>query len=70
MLSGLFHRNRGVEWEFDTGRSFLAVNGGVAKGDGIGRGGQTIANGMLYLNAGGTFGPGGNALLAFSVDDQ
>ena len=33
--------------------------------------GQTIADGMLYLNSGGGFyGPAGNALLAFSIDGK
>jgi polyvinyl alcohol dehydrogenase (cytochrome) len=56
-------------WDFDAGHSFPAVNGGKATGGAISGYGQTIAGGMVYLNAGGGyFGPPGNALLAFGVE--
>jgi polyvinyl alcohol dehydrogenase (cytochrome) len=57
-----------VVWDFDAGRGFDAVNGGKANGGAISGYGQTIAGGMVYLNAGGGyFGPPAAALLAFSV---
>lgn len=59
-----------VIWDFDTGRSFDAVNGVVARGGSLGRSGQTVAGGALYVNAGGGYGMGGNALLAFTVDGK
>jgi polyvinyl alcohol dehydrogenase (cytochrome) len=58
-------------WDFDTGHAFPAVNGGKATGGAISGYGQTIAGGMVYLNAGGGyFGPPGNALLAFGVEKR
>jgi polyvinyl alcohol dehydrogenase (cytochrome) len=60
-----------VVWDFDTGHSFDAVNGGKATGGAISGYGQIVAGGMVYLNAGGGyFGPPGNALLVFSVDGK
>ncbi len=61
----------GIVWDFDTGHSFDAVNGGKATGGAISGYGETVAGGMLYVNSGGGyFGPPGNALLAFSVDGK
>jgi polyvinyl alcohol dehydrogenase (cytochrome) len=58
-----------IVWDFDTGRSFDAVNGAKAHGGAITGYGQTIAGGTLYVNSGGGYyGPAGNALLAFTVD--
>jgi polyvinyl alcohol dehydrogenase (cytochrome) len=58
-------------WDFDTGHSFPAVNGGKATGGAISGYGQIIAGGMVYLNAGGGyFGPPGNTLLAFGVEGK
>ena len=60
-----------IVWDFDTGRSFDAVNGGKANGGAVTGYGQTIAGGTLYVNSGGGYhGPPGNALLAFSVDGK
>jgi len=58
-----------VVWEFDTGRAFAAVNGGLARGGGVDYGGQTVAEGMLFVQSGSMRQPG-NALLAFSVDGK
>lgn len=57
-----------VIWDFDTGRTFDAVNGAKASGGTIDHGSQVIAGGMLYVNSGGRQGHPGNALLAFSVN--
>lgn len=62
-------RDGALLWDFDVGRVFPAVNGVTAQGGAIGRGGQTIAGGMLYLNAGGGYSRS-NALIAFSVDGR
>jgi polyvinyl alcohol dehydrogenase (cytochrome) len=58
-----------VLWEFDTGRSFPAVNAATATGGSISNGAEAVANGVLYVNSGsaGVHQPG-NALLAFTVD--
>jgi polyvinyl alcohol dehydrogenase (cytochrome) len=56
-----------VVWSFDTGHAFPAVNGGEARGGGIDYGGQTLAEGMLFVQSGSMRQPG-NALLAFWVD--
>lgn len=57
-------------WDFNTRRTYKAVNGGTAQGGGIDMGGQVIANGTLFVNSGATFGLAGNALLAFTVDGK
>jgi polyvinyl alcohol dehydrogenase (cytochrome) len=60
-----------VVWDFDTGHTFDAVNGGKAHGGAVTGYGQIVSGGMLYVNSGGGYyGPAGNALLAFSVDGQ
>jgi polyvinyl alcohol dehydrogenase (cytochrome) len=59
-----------ILWDFDTGHSFDAVNGGKANGGSIDQGGQTIADGTLLVNSGGRNGYPGNALLAFTVDGK
>jgi polyvinyl alcohol dehydrogenase (cytochrome) len=59
-------------WDFDTAASpYAAVNGAKAKGGSINYGGQTVANGVLYVNsgAGGLHQPG-NALIAFTIDGK
>jgi len=60
-----------VLWDFDTAKSFDAVNGAKAVGGSISNGAQTIAGGVLYVNsgAGGVHQPG-NALIAFTVDGK
>jgi polyvinyl alcohol dehydrogenase (cytochrome) len=60
-----------IIWDFDTAQSFDAVNGVKATGGAIDKGGQTIADGMLFVNSGVPMlrGPG-NLLLAFTVDGQ
>ncbi|MDF0545096.1 PQQ-binding-like beta-propeller repeat protein [Sphingobium sp. H39-3-25] len=59
-----------ILWDFDTGRTFDAVNGAQASGGTIDHGAQVIAGGMLYVNSGGRQGHPGNALLAFSIDGK
>jgi len=61
-----------IIWDFDTGRSFAAVNQAKAQGGSLNQGGPTLAGGMLYVNSGyGRFdGRNGNVLLAFSVDGK
>jgi polyvinyl alcohol dehydrogenase (cytochrome) len=60
-----------VAWDFDTGRSFDAVNSAQAHGGAVTGFGQIVAGGILYVNSGGGYyGPAGNALLAFSVDGK
>ena len=61
--------NGRILWEFDAGRTFDAVNGGKAQGGGIDYGGQTVAEGMLFVHSGSGRQPG-NALLAFSIDER
>ncbi len=62
----------GVVWDFDTGRSFEAVNGRPASGGSIDSGGPVLANGMLFLNSGygRIVGRRGNLLIAFTVDGE
>ena len=59
--------NGNILWDFDTGRSFDAVNGAKATGGSIDQGSQTLAGGMLYVSSGSRLGRPGNALLAFAV---
>jgi len=63
-------RSGAVIWRFDTGKPRKAANGVIATGGPMGRGGQTVAGGMLYVNAGAGYGRPGNALLAFSLDGK
>ncbi len=59
-----------VVWDYDTVRSFQAVNGVPAHGGSIsGAGGAVVADGMLFVNSGYVFGTGipGNVLIAFST---
>jgi len=57
-------------WDFDTGHSFNATDGGSANGGSIDQGGQTIAQGTLLITSGGRNSYPGNALLAFTVDGK
>ena len=61
-----------IVWDFDTGRSFAAVNESETKGGSLNLGGPTIAGGMLFVNSGYArfAGRNGHALLAFSVDGK
>jgi polyvinyl alcohol dehydrogenase (cytochrome) len=60
-----------LTWDFDTGRTWQAVNGANATGGSINFGAQAIADGMLYVNSGaGGLNQPGNALIAFSVDGK
>lgn len=59
-----------IMWSFDMAKTMNAVNGAQARGGAMGRGGQTLAGGMVYVNAGAGLGRGGNALIAFSVDGR
>ncbi|GLR83332.1 PQQ-binding-like beta-propeller repeat protein [Bradyrhizobium iriomotense] len=56
-------------WEFDTSRTYKAVNGVAASGGAIDGPGPVIVDGMLYTNSGyGQWsGTAGNVLLAFEV---
>ncbi|MCC7043889.1 MAG: PQQ-binding-like beta-propeller repeat protein [Acidobacteria bacterium] len=56
-----------ILWQFDTGRSFSAVNGITAVGGAIDHGGQVIAGDMLFVTSGGRA-RAGNVLLAFAVE--
>lgn len=58
-------------WDFDTARSFKAVNGVTATGGSLSNGTEAIAHGVLYVNSGsaGVHQPG-NALIAFTVDGK
>lgn len=62
-------RDGAVIWSFNTNREFLTVNGVRATGGSIQGPGPTIADGMLFLNAGygDHLGRAGNVLLAFEV---
>ena len=58
-----------VVWDFDTGHTFPAVNGGEAHGGAVTGYGGIVSGGILYVESGGGYyGPPGNALLAFGVD--
>lgn len=59
-----------ILWDFDTGGDWPAVNGGKATGGSIDHGGQTLADGLLFVNSGGRQGQPGNALMVFSVDGK
>lgn len=58
-----------ILWDFDTGHSFVTVNGVAAAGGSLDHGGPTVAGGMLYVNSGygRIHGQPGNVLLAFWV---
>lgn len=56
-------------WEFNTVQEFKTVNNVPAKGDSIGAGGPSIANGMVFVGSGYVGfqnGVPGNVLLAFA----
>ena len=53
-------------WDFDAARDFPTTNGIPAKGGAMVSTGATVADGMLFVNAGGSGMPG-NVLLAFSL---
>jgi polyvinyl alcohol dehydrogenase (cytochrome) len=61
-----------ILWDFDTAKTYDAVNGVAAHGGSLNTAGPTIANGILYVNSGeGRFsGRRGNALIAYSVDGK
>jgi polyvinyl alcohol dehydrogenase (cytochrome) len=69
-MRGYSTKDGKIVWDFDTGKSFEAVNGVKARGGSIDGPGPTFANGMLFTNSGyGRFtGAWGNVLLAFGVD--
>jgi len=53
-------------WDFDGAKDFRTTNGIPAKGGAMVATGATVADGMLFVNSGGS-GMAGNVLLAFSV---
>jgi polyvinyl alcohol dehydrogenase (cytochrome) len=59
-----------IVWDFDTARSFPAVNAKEARGGGIDGGAQAVAGGMLFVNSGAARVYPGNALIAFTVDGK
>ena len=61
-------RDGHIIWQFDTGKSFDAVNGVRGHGGAIDYGGEVVAHGMLFVNSGSMRQPG-NLLLAFSPED-
>jgi polyvinyl alcohol dehydrogenase (cytochrome) len=61
--------NGTVLWDFDTVRDFDSVDGIKAHGGSIGAPGPTIADGMVFVDAG-YRSLHGNALLAFSVEGK
>jgi polyvinyl alcohol dehydrogenase (cytochrome) len=65
-------RDGSIVWDFDTGRAFETVNGVKASGGSLDAAGPTVANGILYVNAGygRIIGKGGNVLLAISVEGK
>jgi polyvinyl alcohol dehydrogenase (cytochrome) len=57
-----------IIWDFDTAQSFNAINGGAAHGGSVNGYPQIVANGILYVNSGGSLlTHPGNVLIAFSV---
>jgi polyvinyl alcohol dehydrogenase (cytochrome) len=61
-----------VIWDFDTIRSYDAVNGVTARGGSLDGPGPAIADGLLVTNSGysGAGGMPGNVILAFTVDGK
>jgi polyvinyl alcohol dehydrogenase (cytochrome) len=57
-------------WDYDTARTYQAVNALPTEGGSLDLGGAVIAEGMLFINSGygRLIGKPGNALLAFSID--
>jgi polyvinyl alcohol dehydrogenase (cytochrome) len=60
-----------VLWDFDTAKSYSAVNKVEAKGGSLDGAGPVIAGGMLFVNSGYPRNGGmpGNVLLAFAPED-
>ena len=64
-------RDGSLLWDFDTGRSFDAVNGIPATGGQVSGWPQIVADGALYVTSGASsMDRPGNALLVFSVDGK
>ena len=60
-----------IVWDYDTGRSFDAINGVKATGGSVNGYAEMIANGVLYVSSGQGLGAHpGNLLLAFTVDGK
>ena len=61
-----------VLWDFDTAKTYVAVNGVTAQGGSIERVATAVAGGTLYVMSGyASYGGGlGNALIAFTVDGK
>lgn len=63
-------RDGTVIWDFDTAREFPTTNGVVAHGGSLNGAGPTVADGMVFVNAGYTNAMDGNILLAFSASSK
>ena len=61
-----------ILWDFDTARTYDAVNGHRAWGGSMDGAGPVVAGGTVFVNSGYTIGGGmsGNVLLAFTVDGR
>ena len=58
-------------WDVDTAQSYRAVNGVRGVGGAVNGYPQIVANGVLYVNSGGSLlTHPGNVLLAFTVNGQ
>lgn len=64
--------NGAIIWDFDTVRTYQAVNGVEARGGSLDGPGPIVAGGMLFVDSGYATAGGqpGNVLLAFSVDGK
>jgi polyvinyl alcohol dehydrogenase (cytochrome) len=71
-MRGYAARSGQVIWDFDTARTYAAVNGVTAQGGSIEGVATVIANGTLYVMSGfASYGGGmGDALIAFSVNGE
>jgi len=60
-----------IIWDVDTGKSYRGVNGVTGVGGSVNGYPQIVANGVLYVNSGGSLlTHPGNVLLAFTVDGK
>jgi polyvinyl alcohol dehydrogenase (cytochrome) len=70
-IRGYSTRDGAILWDFDTAQSFEAINGVKAKGGSVNGYPAIVADGMLYVNSGGSLlTHPGNVLLAFTADGK